>query len=121
MPEKAAQLHVWLRGFSLFEKVKAGSRSEEEMEVKDALREFDFSIFETWEPTDGRQIHTYPFEDREENRQQINEFVQHLEQKYPEADIELKDEGSMGRPGQELPAQQFYMIIVDTRTQSNNQ
>lgn len=107
MPETSVQLFIWLRGVE---------HEEQELVAEKDIYEYEFSIFNEWEPTDGKEFQTYPFEERQENLDLMEDLKSHLEGRFPEAEVELSPTGDDSPLDGNSPAEKFYRITVDARS-----
>lgn len=109
MPETSVQLLIWLRGVE---------HKEQERVAEEDIYEYGFVIFNEWMPTDGKEFQTYPFEERQENLELMEDLKSHLEGRFPEAEIDLSSAGS-GSPlaDNSPPAEKLYRITVDARSE----
>lgn len=108
MPETSVQLFIWLRGVDYEE--------QEQVAEKD-IYDYEFAICNEWEPTDGKEFQTYPFEEREENMDLMEGLNSHLEERFSEAEVDLSPAGDGSPLDTNQPAEKFFRITVDARTE----
>ena len=110
MPESSVQLSVWLRGVE---------HEEQERVAREDIYEYEFAVWNRWEPIDGKEFQTYPFEERQENLDLMEDLKSHLEERFPEAEVELYRVGTgTNLVDNSPPAEKLYKITVDARTEN---